>query len=123
LEDTVREVSVGVTKGYLDSGAIGLVAITFLILFIASTYRDYKKDDGQKKLSESFESLAENQTKITTMYQNEINRHNEVITLLTNVLQIERNNTKECYNGMVANQDRMDRKLDEIVRIVGGNHA
>jgi len=121
LEDTVKEVSVGVTKGYLDSGAIGLVAITFLVLFIASTYRDYKKDNARDKLSHSFQALTDNQTKLTTMFQSEINRHNEVIGLLTNVLQIERNNTKECYNGMVDNQDKMDRKLDEIIRVVTKN--
>jgi len=121
LEDTVKEVSVGVTKGYLDSGAIGLVAITFLILFLVSTYRDYKKDNARDDLSASFKTLTDNQTKITTMFQSEITRHNEVIGLLTSVLQIERNNTKECYQGMVANQDKMDRKLDEIVKAVNKN--
>jgi len=119
MEEAVGKVANGVTNGYLDNGAIGLVAVTFLALFLASQYRDYKKDESQDKMTKSLGEMAENQRQLTTMYKNSIERHEQIVKLLTNVLQIERDNTKECYNGLISNQNTMDKKIDQIIGLVG----
>ena len=119
--ETINNVTSEVASGYLESGAIGLVAVTFLALFLVSQYRDYKKDETQDKMTKSLGEMAENQTQLTTMYKNSIERHEQVVELLTSVLEKERSSTKECYDRMLSNQNDMDKKMDKVIGLVSKN--
>lgn len=102
-------------SAYFEYGVLGVTVVVLLIvtaLLIWYILRDNKND---AVISDSISLNAKNQEKFIIMYEESQKQHKEIVSILTETLEIERANTKECYLGVGHKLDTLHNKLDNFI--------
>jgi len=118
LEETVSSIAKSATGGIIEQGVTGSMMVLFFLIATVLLWVILKDKDYQKKMAEALADMVENQKSFNEQYKNSQDHHREVVGLITEVTKTERANTKECYTKVVESQLGLDRKLDEIIRLV-----
>ncbi len=104
-------------KAYFDYGVLGITVVVLLIvtgLLIWYILKDKKSD---KELSEAIKKTSENQKEFILMYKESQKQHKEMVSLLSETLEVERANTKECYIGVVNKMDKVHTNLELLLQL------
>ena len=118
MEQTIGNITTDATHRLVEQGVMGSFVVLFFIIATVLLWVILKDKDYQKKMAEALADMVENQKSFNEQYKNSQDHHREVVGLITEVTKTERANTKECYNKVVESQMGLDRKLDEILRLV-----
>jgi len=104
VEETLSHVAKTTTNAYLENGVLGATIVVLLVVSAVLFWQFMK----QNELSSVINTMEENEKEFLAIYKKSQEHHKEVTSLITQALEIERNNTKECYKNL-------DSKIDQLL--------
>jgi hypothetical protein len=97
---------------------MGSFVVMFFLIAVVLMWVILKDKDYQKGLAGSLAEMVENQKNYNEQYKRSQEYHRETVSMITEVLKTERDNTKECWRGVADNTQNMDKKVDELLNLV-----
>jgi len=108
IEGAVSDTVANTAEVYLQAGVLGATVLILLIVSSVLLYIVIRDRATNKKFAESLEKAVENQ-KNALKLQEEAEKHNrELLNIVSEINQIERENTKVCY-------EKIENQLKQLV--------
>jgi len=107
------KVLINVANAYFQYGVLGISVVVLLLVSAGLLLSILKDKQTHKQFADAISSTAQNQKEFTIIYQESQKQHKEVLNVLNETLDIERENTKTCYIGVASKLDKLHYILEK----------
>jgi len=97
MTKSLENVAYTVGDKFLEQGVIGASMIMYFLISAILLWVILSDKGYQKNLSKTLDKMVENQTNFNLLYKESETHNREVIALITKTTELERQNTRECY--------------------------
>ncbi len=115
--NTVGNIANNTANSYLEHGVIGATVVALFLVSGVLLYLLLRNNSNKKVI----EQMTQNQTEFLGLYNRSKDHHDKVVSLLTQNLEIERANTKECYRNLGDKIDQVNLNLEKVMLTTGKN--
>lgn len=112
------KVLVNTASAYFEYGVLGITVVVLLIVTGLLTWYILKDKKTDNELKDTIKKMADNQENFVVMYKESQKQHKEIVQLMSETLDIERANTKECYIGVANKMDKLHNNQELLLQIV-----
>ena len=107
------KVLINAANAYFQYGVLGISVVVLLIVSAGLLVAILKDKKTHKQFADAISKTAQNQKEFTIIYQESQKQHKEILKVLNETLDIERENTKTCYIGVANKLDKLHYILEK----------
>jgi len=107
------KVLINTANAYFEYGVLGISVVVLLLVSAALVLAILKDRKTHKQFADAISKTAQNQKEFTIIYQESQKQHKEILKVLNETLEIERENTKRCYIGVANKLDKLHFMLEK----------
>lgn len=107
------KVLINTANAYFEYGVLGISVVVLLIVSAALVIAILKDRKTNKQFADAISKHTQNQKEFTLIYQESQKQHKEILKVLNETLEIERENTKSCYIGVANKLDKLHYMLEK----------
>jgi len=104
---------INTANAYFEYGVLGISVVVLLIISAALVIAILKDRKTHKQFADAISKHTQNQKEFTIIYQESQKQHKEILSVLNETLDIERENTKNCYIGVANKLDKINYILEK----------
>jgi len=115
--NTAGAIAKNTAGAYLEHGVLGATVVSLFLISAILLYL-LLKNNSDKHLMEQME---QNEKEFIAMYKNNIEHNKNMVALLTEALEMERQNSKSCYKELGDKIDKINLNFEKITMMAKAN--